>query len=93
MRFLKIKEKEYLSVAVVGFSSWNRVFERCMHILRTDMNMPCYEELIITLLFFLQKVFPPDDINCNPHFTEADELELADKFLSSCLSFLIDTEV
>lgn len=91
MNFLKIKEKEYLSVAVVNFNNWNRVFERCMHILRTDMNMPCYEELILTLRSFLRIAFPPDDINCNPHFTEADELELADKFLASCLSFLIDT--
>ena len=92
MNFLKIKEKEYLSVPVVNFNNWNRVFERCMHILRVDLNMPCYEELVLTLHSVLRIVFPPDDINCNSQFSELDELELANKFLASCLSFLIDTD-
>lgn len=92
MKYLKIKSKKYLQISVVSFNNWNRVFERCMHILRFDLNMPFYEDNSLSLHSFLRFVFPPDDINCNSQFSEKDELELADKFLAACLSFLIDTE-
>lgn len=92
MRFLKIKEKEYLQISVIYFNNWNRIFERCMHILRVDLNMPCYEDLTLTLHSLLRTVYPPEEINCNSNFSEKDELGIADMFLSTCLSFLIDTD-
>lgn len=92
MKFLKIKEKEYFLIEVISFNNWNRIFERCMHILRTDMNMPCYEELILTLHSILRNVFPSDDINCRSSLSQEDELELADKFLATCLCLFIYTE-
>jgi hypothetical protein len=92
MKFLKIKAKEYLQISVINFNNWNRIFERCMHILRVDLNMPCYEDLTLSLRSILRIVYPPEEINCNSNFSEKDELEIADMFLSTCLSFLIDTE-
>jgi hypothetical protein len=90
MIFIKIDPVKYFDVNVVSFNNWNRIFERCMHILRTDLNMPNYEELVLTLHSILRIVFPPDDINCNPQLTKSYELELASKFLCASLSFLID---
>ena len=92
MKFLKIKSKEYLQISVVNFNNWNRIFERCMHILRVDLNMPICEDLTLNLHSFLRYIYPPEEINCNSNFSDEDELKFADMFLSSCLSFLIDTE-
>ena len=92
MKFFKIKAKEYLRISVVNFNHWNRIFERCMHILRTDFNMPCYEDLTLTLHSVLRIIYPPEEINCNSNFSDEDELKFADMFLSSCLSFLIDID-
>lgn len=93
MKFLKLKPKKYLQISVVNFNNWNRIFERCMHILRVDLNMPFNDNLTLTLYSKLRFVFPPEEINCTSNFSEEEELRWADKFLSSSLSFLIDTDV
>lgn len=90
MKFLKIKKKEYFQISVTNFNNWNRIFERCMHILRTDLNMPFYDDLTLTLYSTLRFIFPPEEINCTSNFSEVEELRWADKFLASSLSFLID---
>jgi len=92
MKFLKLKSKKYLQIPVISFNNWNRIFERCMHILHTDFNMPCYENLTLTLHSVLRIIYPPEEINCNSNFSNEEELRWADKFLASCLSFLIDID-
>lgn len=92
MTFVKIKEIEYFYLNVISFNNWNRVFNKVMHILRVDFNMPDYDELQRSLHAFLKVVFPSDETNSCVDFSRQNELDLANQMLSSTLSFLIDID-
>lgn len=92
MTFIKIKEIEYFNLNVISFNNWNRVFNKVMHILRIDLNMPDYDELQNNLHAFLKVVFPSNETNSITDFSHQNELNLANQMLRAVLSFLIDTD-
>jgi hypothetical protein len=92
MEFFKIEPAKYFSISLVSFNNWNRIFERCIHMLKTDLNLPYSEDVASSLLHFLKIVYPTNSINCRSSMSQHEEIKLAESFIASILSYLIDVE-
>ena len=90
MKYIKVDRSNYFQINVVCFNNWNRIFERCMHILQTDLGLPYSEEVSVSLLHFLKMKYPPKEINSIGEMSDESEMKFLDSFLSSSLAFLID---